>query len=324
VSANRCLLFLLLAAACHRPKQAEEDTSVIATVNGEIIARTLFEQELEREVDLAAQVAGEPKQLEPIKQQLLKTLIERALLLQAAKAMNVSLTPEEVDRGVMRISADYPDERFGEALAQGQMTLADLKQKTAALLTTERLFQEQVYARVAVTEGEIRSYYETHRDEFREPEQVHAAQIVVKGLEDAKRVQQQLRAGKKFGDLARKYSLSPDAKVGGDLGFFPRGVMPPQFDEVAFKLGVNQVSDIVTTEYGFHLFKVLEKRAPRAGELPEARTRIHEKLLKEKREQAQREYLQSLWRSAKIHINERALEAIVVKPRSTGARTAEP
>jgi peptidyl-prolyl cis-trans isomerase C/foldase protein PrsA len=192
------------------------------------------------------------------------------------------------------------------------------------LLVTEKLFQEHVYARVAVTEGEIRSHYEAHRDEFREPEQVHAAQIVVKGLDDAKRVQQQLRSGKKFADMARKYSLSPDAKVGGDLGFFPRGVMPPQFDEVAFKLGVNQVSDVVTTDYGFHLFKVLEKRPPRAGDLPEARTRIQEKLLKEKREQAQLEYLQSLWRKAKIYINERALAAVLVKPRSTGAQTAEP
>src|SRR6266550_3793398 len=171
-----------------------------------------------------------------MKQTLLQTLTERTVLLQAAKAASIEVSPEEVDRRVLRIKADYPTEGFDDALAQGQISMPDLKRKTASMLAIEKLFATQVYPRVAVTEDEIRRYFDEHTAEFQEPEQVHAAQIVVKDLNDAKKIRDQLSAGKKFGDLARKYSLSADAKVGGDLGFFPRGVMPPQFDEVAFKL----------------------------------------------------------------------------------------
>jgi len=167
-----------------------------------------------------------------------------------------------------------------------------------------------------VTEEEIRRYFDEHGTEFQEPEQVHCAQIVVKGLDEIKRIQTQVRAGKKFADLARRYSLSADAKVGGDLGFFPRGVMPPQFDEVAFKLGVGQVSEVVTTDFGFHLFKVLEKKPPRKFELAEVRAKVEEKLLKDKRALAQAEYLKGLLEKAQVRTNEQSFLAATSRPKA--------
>jgi peptidyl-prolyl cis-trans isomerase D len=134
--------------------------------------------------------------------------------------------------------------------------MSELKQKTAQLLAIEKLFEQHVYPRVAITEEELRDYYEANKDRLAEPEQVRAAQIVVKGLDEAKRIQVQLQQGKKFADLARKYSLSADAKVGGDLGFFPRGVMPEKFDLVAFNLKEGQISDVVESEFGFHIIQL--------------------------------------------------------------------
>ncbi len=324
-AATFCSWVALSLAACPEPKTASRDEGVVATVNGEVLLRPDFERELARELPSAEGGGAQtPEQLGPFKQSLLQTLIERALLLRAAKEANVSVSPAEVDREVTRISADYPAEGFNEALAQGQLSIAELKQKTAALLTIQKFFQEHVYPRVAVTEEEIRQYYGEHAKDLEEPEQVRAAQIVVKGLDEARRVQQQLRSGKKFADLARKYSLSPDAKVGGDLGFFPRGIMPPQFDEVAFKLGNNQVSDVVSTEYGFHLFKVLAHQPARKRQLQEVRSQIEQKLLARKREEAQLEFVNSLKRQAVIRINEATLSAITGEARPPSSRTAEP
>lgn len=304
----------VLALGCPEKKPDKQDPAVIATVNGEIIARSDFEQELSRELQPLESGNPTPEQTEPMKRALLDSMIERTLLLQAARTHNVTVTSEEVDRGVLRISADYPAERFDEALAQGQLSMAELKQKTAALLTIEKLFQAHVYPRVAVTEDELRRSFTEHEQDFQEPEQVRAAQIVVKDLDEAKRVQAQLKAGKKFADLARKYSLSADAKVGGDLGFFARGVMPPQFDEVAFKLAPNQISDIVTTEYGFHLFKILEKRPARKKDFSEVRGEVEHRLVKERREQAQNEFLKALKDKAEIRVNEPVLLTVTVKP----------
>jgi len=301
----------LALAACSKQDKAKEDPNVVETVNGEIISRADFENELSTEMQMMAGAPPHtPQEIEPMKQTLLQTLTERTVLLQAAKAASIDVSPEEVDRGVLRIKADFPTEGFDDALAQGQISIPDLKRKTASLLTIEKLFATQVYPRVATTEDEIRRYFDEHTAEFQEPEQVHAAQIVVKDLDDAKKIRDQLRAGKKFGDLARKYSLSADAKVGGDLGFFPKGVMPPEFDEVAFKLPVGQVSDVVSTDYGFHVFKVLEKKPPRSKELAEARKEVEQKLIAEKRKAAQEDYLKGLLAKADIKRNEQSLAAV--------------
>lgn len=309
--AGLLLPFALGLLGCPEQKKPQEDPNVIATVNGEILSRAAFERELSRELQaIQGSNAGTPEQLEPFKRTLLRTMIERTLLLQAAKAANVAASAEEVDRRVLRLSADFPAESFEEALAQGNTSLTELKRETAALLTIEKLFQEHVYPRVAVTEDELRRYYEAHADDFQELEQVRAAQIVVKGLDEARRVQAQLRAGKKFADLAKRYSLSPEAKVGGDLGFFTRGVMPPQFDEVLFKLSVNQVSDVVTTDYGFHLFRLLERKPARKRELIEVRRQVEEKILAQKRVQAQEEYVRGLSEKAELRVNEQTLAAV--------------
>lgn len=304
----------LLLAACRGEQKPKEDLNVIATVNGEVLSKADFEHELQRELSSMEGVTPQsPDQLDVARRTLLDTLVERMVLLQAARAANIVVTPEEVDRDVLRISSDYPAEGFEEALAQGKLSMAELKQRTQTMLAIQKLFQSQVYARAGVTEDEITDYFNAHSEVFQQPEQVHALQIVVKGLDDAKKVQQQLRSGKKFQDLARKYSLSADAKVGGDLGFFPRGVMPPAFDEHCFKLGVNQVSDVVETEFGYHLFKVVEKKPAEKKALIDVRGEIEQKLLQEKRANAQREYVKELRQKAVIKVNEAALQSVTGK-----------
>ncbi|MCE9668989.1 peptidyl-prolyl cis-trans isomerase [Myxococcus stipitatus] len=303
-----------LGLGCNTPPKTTTDDTVVATVNGEALSRVEFEQELGRELASTEASQRTPEEIEPFKRTLLDTYIHRMLLLQAARKNNITVTPEEVDRGVLRLSGDYPAGNFNEVLAQGQLSMAELRARETSRLTIEKLFANHVYSRVAVTEEELRAWYAAHEAELNEPEQVHAAQIVVKGLDEARRVQAQLKSGKKFSDLARRYSLSADAKVGGDLGFFPRGQMPPAFDEVVFKLGVGQVSDVVSTEYGYHLFKVLERKPARKRDLAEARQWMEARLLEQKRAEAQEAFEKELRDKAQVQVNEATLQAIRGQP----------
>lgn len=309
---------VVLAAAltgCPEKKKDPIDPNTVAMVNGEIISREDFSHELRRNLSSVDPVEPRsPEQIEPVRRALLDELIDRTLLLQAARRVNIVIPPEEIDRRVMQIGGEYPAGGLDEMLAQSGLTMADFKLKTAGLLAIEKLFDEHVYPRVAVTEEEIRQYFEENKDKFHEPEKVRVQQIVVKSIEEARRLQQLLRQGKKFPDLARKYSLTPDAKVGGDLGFFARGQMPAEFDEVAFRLGVGQVSDVVATDYGFHLVKVLERRPAQKRELTEARKDVEEKILTLKRAEAQRSYVARLRSEAAITINEPVLQAITGRP----------
>jgi peptidyl-prolyl cis-trans isomerase C/foldase protein PrsA len=301
-------------AGCRKQDEEKPDANVVAMVNGEVLGRAEFEQELWRELASTEAPQRTPEEVEPFKRAQLETLVTRMLLLQAARQLNLTVTPEEVDRGVLRLSSDYSSVNFNEVLAQGQLSMAELRAKETARLTIEKLFASEVYARVAVTEEELRAEYAAHEAEYTEPEQVRASQIVVKGLDEARRLQAQLRAGKKFADLARRYSLSADGKVGGDLGFFPRGQMPPAFDEVVFRLPVGQVSDVVETEYGYHLFRVVERRPARKLELSEVRKEVEQRLVEHKRAQAQATYEQELRAKAKVWVNEATLQAIRGRP----------
>jgi len=318
-----CLALVGALSGCPREQKQQEDPNVIATVNGEVIARADFERLLTREAQAMEGIAPRtPEQIEPYKQALLDTLVEHALLLQAARAAGVDVTAEEVDRRVLALSSEYPAGTFDEALEQSGTTRAALTRSTREQLTIEKLLSNEVFARVAVTEEQIRRYFDEHADEFQEPEQVHALQIVVKGLDEARRIQQQLWQGKKFGDLARRYSLSPDAKVGGDLGFFARGTMPAAFDEVVFKLSPGGTSDVVSTEYGFHLFRVVEKKPARKRELSEVRAAVEQKLVSQLRADMQKAYVAGLRAKAVVTVNPGVLQQVT--GRATAGQSPEP
>ncbi|GMU58910.1 MAG: hypothetical protein AMXMBFR34_06730 [Myxococcaceae bacterium] len=309
------LLALVALSGCPKQPAVREDPNVVATVNGEVITRGDFERLLSREAQAMEGLGPRsPEQIEPYKQTLLDTLVERALLLQAASAAGVTVTTEEVDRRVLALSSEYPAGTFDEALEQSQTTRAALTRSTREQLALEKLLSQEVFSRVAVTEEQLRRFFEEHAAEFEEPEQVHALQIVVRGLDDARRIQQQLWQGKKFGDLARRYSLSPDAKVGGDLGFFARGQMPAAFDEVVFKLSPGGTSDVVSTEYGFHLFRVVDKKPARKQELTEVRAAIEAKLVGQLRAEAQKAYVQALRAKAQVKVNQSVLQQVTGRP----------
>jgi len=315
-------LLLIAAAGCPRRPPDDPSAAPVAWVDGHVLTRAEFERELGRSLELAdGTSAPTPDQLAALRRTVLQARVDRLLFVQEAARRSLEIAPAEVEQRLQRMRADWPPAEFEALLAQRHQTLDELRDELRAQLVQERLFHELVYPRVAVTEEEIRAELDAHPELLHEPEQVHAAQIVVKELDQAKEIRARLRDGAKFADLARARSLSADAKDGGDLGWFPRGVMPPQFDEVAFSLGPGQISDVVTTDYGFHLFKVLERRAARKKDLAAVRADIERRLLRTKQEQAQTDFVAQLRSKAAIRINEPLVAQIV--PRAPAGESQE-
>jgi peptidyl-prolyl cis-trans isomerase C len=318
------LFALGLLSACARRGPPALNPTVVAMVNQEAIPVLEFERELALAYELPeGGTAPAPDQLVALKQTVLQGLVDRQLLLQDARAKGISVSSEAVQGAMAHLKAEYQDAGFQEALTLGRLSEPEFQEKTAARLTVEKLVDEVVYERVAVTEEELQGYLDSHADEFLEPEQVHAQQIVVKDVEDARRLRDELQRGKKFSDLARAHSLSADARLGGDLGWFPKGVMPPEFDKVAFSLQPGQISDVVTSEYGFHLFKVLERRPARKRDLAQVRREVERRLLRDKKEKAQAEYVRGLAEHASIRINQPALDKVSGPRLAAPARPAE-
>jgi hypothetical protein len=323
VPLSRAAVLLLLAVAgCHRRAPEDPSAAPVAWVNGQVLTRAEFERELARSLELAdGTSAPTPDELAALRHTVLQAGMDRILFVQEAAKRGLEIPPADVEQRLQRMRADWPPDEFDALLAQRHQTLDELRAELRAQLVQERLFHELVYPRVAVTEEEIRAELEAHPELQQEPEQVHAAQIVVKELDQAKEIRAKLREGAKFADLARERSLSADAKDGGDLGWFPRGVMPPQFDAVAFSLGPGQISEVVTTDYGFHIFKLLERRPARKKDLAAVRAEIERRLLRAKQEQAQTDFVTQLRSKAELRVNETLVAQVV--PRALAGQGQE-
>lgn len=309
-----CLALLALATGCKRESEADRVGDVVALVNGEALSREDFARELRRELSGGELPDPTQEQLEPLRRALLDSHIERMLILQEARKLEVVVADEDVDRQLLRMAAQFPADRFQDALGQSALTQAEFKRRTRERLTIEKLFATRVYPRVAVTEAELRDAFTERAAEFETQEQVRMLQIVVRELDEATRLRGQLRAGKAtFGELARRFSLSADAKVGGDLGFFPKGRMPAVFEEWAWKLPLNQVSDVVESEYGFHLFMVLERRAAARPDFAQARVALEKRLVSERQQAAERAWVEALKGRAQVTISEATLRSIQVR-----------
>ena len=135
---------------------------------------------------------------------------------------------------------------------------------------------------VAVTEAEIKGFYDANGAEFKQAEQVRARHILLKTEEEAKQVLAELEGGRDFAELAKEKSTGPSGPRGGDLGWFGPGMMVPAFEKAAYALKAGEVSQPVKTKFGFHVIKLEERKAAGTKELDEVKGDIKERLEKEK------------------------------------------
>ncbi|WP_242355180.1 MULTISPECIES: peptidyl-prolyl cis-trans isomerase [unclassified Anaeromyxobacter] len=302
----------VLAGGCGRcggeKKDAPPAPRAVALVNGEPIGADVLARELRETRAGEAQADGGG---DTLRRGLLDELVDRALLLQEARARSIVVGQDQVERAFLRVRAEYPGSNFDDLLAQQRLGQADLKGRLKDQLTIERLFEEQVFPQVQVADGEIQRYYADHAAEFEEPERVHVLQVVVSTKEEALAIRDRLRRNPQtFAEVARKSSIAPEGKAGGDLGFIGRGAGFPEVFDVTFSLPLNKVSDVTPSPYGFHVFKVIDRRAAARRSLDQARPEIAEKLTREKRARAQDDYLKALRERARIEIDEKALAGV--------------
>jgi len=176
--------------------------------------------------------------------------------------------------------------------------------------------QKEVISKVKVTEKEAKAYYDKNPDLFKSPEQVKARHILIqvpKGASDeeknkqkekADEVLKKVKAGEDFTKLAAEYSDDPGTKSkGGELGFFSKGSMVPAFEQVAFSLKPGEVSELVETEFGFHVIKVDEKKEAVSEPFETIKEKVTKQVLREKQEAKVTEFVEQALKKAKVMMN---------------------
>lgn len=299
-SRHLTLLVLLLCAltACSRDKDAADP--VLISINGRTVTVAQFKAEFAK--TLSSEQNLTPEEKAELERSFLVQIIDQELALGEATRQKITVTAAEVDAALAEYRRDYPDEAFEEMLKERAITLEQWRKELEQSLLIEKLARQVVYPDVAVSDEEVAAYYEDNKGDFDRPEQVRARQIVVASQEEGERILALLRGGEAFETVARQHSLSPDSDHGGDLGFFSRGEMPAEFDQVVFTLSIGQISDLVQTEYGFHIFLVEERREAVRLTLSEVKDEIRDELRAEKEALAYQQWLVDMRGRSKIEV----------------------
>lgn len=303
------LILGLFFSSCKRKDEAlplvtapvSADVRVVATVNGDPITLGEFQERFiraglkpEREVELQ------------VKEEFLNRLIERKMMLREAQRRRIKIGLPELNRRIEAFKSENGKD-VKETLAALSIDFEKWKSDIWEDMMIEKLLDRDLNRHIIVSSTEIRKYYQAHSEEFEKPEQVRVRQIVVASEEEAQQVMELLRSKNDFADVAREKSTAPEAEKGGDLGYFARGEMPAEFN-VVFDLQKGGVSPVVKSPYGFHIFKLEDRRRAGRLSLDGATAEIREKLFQEKQDVNYKRWLTELRKRTKFVVNYQALE----------------
>lgn len=238
--------------------------------------------------DTAASINGEEISKEELYSKLtdlygkdtLDSLVTNKMIEMEAKKEKVKVTGTEIDEELTKLQESYGgEEAFTSALEQNNVSMDKIREDIEFYLLAEKLIEPDI----AITDEEMKTYFEENKDSFDEKEQVKASHILVEDEATAKKVKEELDSGKDFAELAKEYSTdTSNAADGGDLGYFSKGEMAEEFEKAAFEIEVNTVSNPVKTDFGYHIIKVSDKKAAKAATFEEHKDKIKELLFDEK------------------------------------------
>jgi parvulin-like peptidyl-prolyl isomerase len=242
-----------------------------ATITNERLER-FFEERLEERGRLVASIRS-PEAFKTMKREALDELVDRELLWQEARRKKLVAPRKEVEAAMAQFREQVPEAtRRRMLLERGGFTEESYEEYVKRELSIRRLVEKEIAPTVKVTKADVHAYYEENVDRFTEPAEVRARHVLVKVAPDAApekkaearaRIETVLAAakgGSDFAELARQHSEDDTAAKGGDLGFFARGRMVPPFEAAAFALEPGGISDVVETQFGYHVIRLEERR----------------------------------------------------------------
>jgi peptidyl-prolyl cis-trans isomerase C len=293
----------------------------VATVNGDKISR----EELQKAFDLAVKNSGmdasklsDDQKLAGYHRFLDDIIIERLL---KAKSKGLEATDAEVDAQIAQIKKNFPDEKtFEEQLKKADLTEAKLREQVKNGLAETKWIKSQIDGKDAVSDADAEKFYNENKAQFEQPETVRASHILIstrdaegkdlsaddvkKKEKEAKAAYDRVKKGEDFAKVADELTEDPSGKgKGGDLNFFPKGAMVPEFDEKAFSMNVGDVSEPVKTQFGYHVIKLTDKKPAGTTPFKEVKEQLVSYLKNSKQQEAVREVIEKLRKDAKITNN---------------------
>ncbi len=252
--------FIIISMAIYGQEEGiiEDSQVILALINEEVITLNDFNQYWDSIPD--------QYKVQLNKVDLLEQLIIQALLVQNAEEIGLKNNPEvtfQIKNTIDQILIQY-------------------------------LIEKEIVEKTEISEEEISSYYEEHKEDYWKEEEIHALNILTETEEQAMDVLKKLDEGTDFSVLAQEVSIASSASKGGDIGLISKGTLTPDIEVQLFVLTPGDISDIIPSEKGFHIFKIVDRISAHYIELEEIREEIRYQLLPQKQQQAFDQYLKDI------------------------------
>jgi peptidyl-prolyl cis-trans isomerase C len=296
----RVMLFifvLLLASAAFLYSSGTKQKSAVASVNGVLIPKAYLEREVRRfeEQALSQGQLVDESQRDQLNRQALDTLIDIELLYQESQRRGFEISEERIEEQLNSLRTQFGDEEgYAAALEQIGISDGELRTELGRQLAIQEMIDKDITPATTVSEQESTDFYENNPAFFFSPEQVRASHILILVSPDAgeeeksearsriTEIRKRIVAGEDFAELAGQFSEDNSGMNGGDLGFFQREQMVKPFADAAFSLQIGELSEVVTTQYGFHLIRVTDRKAESVVPFEQVQLKIFEYLQREK------------------------------------------
>ena len=315
-----CLISLFILASFPTPAPAKIINGIAAVVNDQPITIHEVEQEsvmVKKEAEKSEDAAATAP--EQVKETAINRLIDKTLIDQKIKELNIQVSEEEVRQSIEEIKKqnNLSQESLVSALTAQGLTFDQYRAQFREQLERLRLMSQEVRSKIQVSPREVREYYEANPALFGGDEMFRARQIFFKlgknpSAEEVKRVMSvaagilnEAKSGRDFVELAKQYSDDPSAATeGGDLGAFKKGDLLPEIEETVAKMEPGGISDLVITPAGLHIIKLEERYPGTVKPLDEVKAQIEEMLYKKKSDERFTQWLAELRKSAAVEIRE--------------------
>lgn len=285
----------------------------VISVNAEILTTKEFADLIAARLrNLDALSAKNPVVVRQTKELILSDFVNQEIVKQWAKEHQISVTDQDLESEMLVIRKNYPDDiAFRQSLAKEGLDIEAWRNKVKVAVL-ERRVQAAIVEKIAPpTAQEAESYYKSNADEFSRPSQILVRQVVVEKEEAAQAILKKAEKSKDLGALAKEFSIAPEAKKQGLVGWIPRGVLEV-FDQV-FNLNKGSFSRVIKSPYGFHVIQVVDKRAETHLKFEDVRDTIMARLRSDRQQALYTRWLEDEIHRARIFRNEELINSVRIE-----------
>jgi len=258
-------------------------------------------EELEKDLEFITQDMEMPPEA------VVERILDHYLILEYGREKGIQVTEKELAQSVGEIKRSYDEKDLRDVLLKQYVDFETWKEILKEQLQVKKILRTVSEEIPPVSHEEIKSYYEEHREEFKHPGMVKLRQILTHDREKAEGARQRLIAGEDLAALAQEISIAPEAQEGGMIGWVYEGGLDEAMSKAVSSLEVGQISPVVKTSYGYHIFQVLERRKEGYMSLPEAAPEIESRLFIEKEREFVGAWLDGLREKYSVWVNRELL-----------------